>query len=96
MQFILNEYQPGSFSTSWSTCAVDETREEGLVARAFDSISKTLPAVFPVQEHRDWFTDLPGFMFWVAVAHHDAEQDEMFATFTADAVKDLMLCHLRE
>ena len=91
VDFIVNTYPKRGmvFSTSWTSYSMCETPEETLLCKFFgdqDSLD------------RDWFKDLPSAIYDLAKEYgaYEKEQEDLFAMFLGDAMRDLLNCHLRE
>lgn len=89
--YILNDYRSGSFSTSWTSYAINQSDEESLIQELLSELTgESEPQV-------DYLEELPTVLLHLACAHAKSDDDrEKFASFSADAIRDLTLCHLRE
>ncbi len=100
--FIFHEYpkRDYKFATSWSTYAICSTAEEDLVNAAFYAEEQIKnPSFNPDVDPLDlnYLRDLPTLVLNLCICHAKSETDISAAkTFVADAMSDLMQCHLSE
>lgn len=84
--YVIHEYKPGSFNTSFTTCSMFETQDERMLGACFE-------------EDCDWMENLLHLTISIIQRTglaYDSKEASRLRRFTIDALDDLLLCHTRE
>ena len=82
--------KPQRFETSWTNYSTSPTTHES-------RIDDLLAVLYPEQERRDYVIQLPSIVIALVSLHTKRAEDIVAAKkFIADAIEDLVECHLRE
>jgi hypothetical protein len=106
LQFIINEYKPGTFSTSWSEYSMRMTTAEELIAECFKGFAELIGD--PEMVDCDWLSQLPNMLIRIIASFTPAWEENgvdessietyqnQVAVFLGDAVLDISLSNMRE
>ncbi len=84
--YVMNEYESGTFETSFTLGSLDQTKEETLLAACMG-------------DSEDWLGSIRGLVFDIHVKtgiNSHSEESHRLRYWAMDAFNDLLFCHVRE